>query len=156
ANNTTVVGNTTTGRVNAVAVDPRDPTVIYGAGADGGLFRSKNNGFTWESILNNATGLGAGVAADTLFVGSVAISPTDSRVIYIATVDANNSIDSYYGRGILMTTDYGATWTLVQPPAPGFDRFSISKIVVDPVYSNVFYVAVQGNAANGLAPSNNG
>ncbi|MFO0844788.1 MAG: autotransporter-associated beta strand repeat-containing protein [Gemmataceae bacterium] len=148
--NTSVAGSKTTGgRVTAVAADPFDPNVLYGAGADGGLWRTKNGGFTWEPLLNNPAGVGASASADTTFVGSVAVSPTNSRWIYVATGEANNSIDSFYGRGILRSSDYGQTWTLIQPPAPGFDRQSISKIVVDPAFEDVIYVAVQGNAANG-------
>lgn len=151
--NNTVAGATTTGgRLSSVAVDPFDPNVIYAAGADGGLWRTKNNGFTWESLLNNPAGLGAAAAHNILFTGAIAIAPTNSNVIYIATGEANNSIDSFYGTGVMVSTDYGLTWNFVAPPTPGlFDRHSISQIVVDPVNSDVFYMTVLGNAANGAA-----
>ncbi|MCI0680877.1 MAG: hypothetical protein L0Y71_02135 [Gemmataceae bacterium] len=52
-------------------------------------------------------------ADDPLYVGAIAMDPTDPRIIYIGTGETNNSIDSFYGSGIYRTIDSGKTWTLV-------------------------------------------
>ena len=36
------------GRVSAIAVDPKDPNIVYVGGAQGGVYRSRNGGKTWE------------------------------------------------------------------------------------------------------------
>src|SRR5262249_13776556 len=69
------------------------------------------------------------------------------RIIYAGTGEANFSLDSYYGRGILKSTDSGATWNLltgngVDGTPNNFDRRTISKIVTDPMNAAIVYVAV--------------
>ncbi|MFO0880153.1 MAG: autotransporter-associated beta strand repeat-containing protein [Gemmataceae bacterium] len=152
-NDVTWQGGTTTGRVNSVAVDPRDSNVMYVGAADGGLWRTKNNGYTWEQLIDNTGGVGGN---QILFVGSIKVAPTDSNTIYVAFGDANNRSDSYYGRGVLKSSDYGRTWTLIQPPGNLFDRTTISQLVVDPINPNIIYVAVQGDGVNAAPPANYG
>jgi hypothetical protein len=41
-----------TGRIAALAVDPTHPGVIYTGGADGGVFRSADDGATWTPIAD--------------------------------------------------------------------------------------------------------
>jgi hypothetical protein len=48
---------------------------------------------------------------DSLAIGALAIDPSDSNVVYAGTGEANQSCDSYFGIGLLKTTDGGATWT---------------------------------------------
>src|SRR5207253_216772 len=59
----------------------------------------------------------------------------------------------YYGRGVLKSSNAGATWTLLTGNAGQneFDRRTISRIVIDPTDSNIVYVAVGALATNGLA-----
>jgi hypothetical protein len=54
------------GRVTCIAVHPDRPTTIYAGAASGGLWRSKNNGQSWEPLFQNEA-----VAS----VGSIAIDP---------------------------------------------------------------------------------
>ncbi len=135
-------GNFATGRVTGVVPDPFDSNVLYVSAAGGGAWRSKNSGFTWEPLIDNA---GIPGLPQVIFTGAIAVAPTDSNTIYVGLGEANNSGDSFYGRGILRSTNYGQSWTLIQPPGNAFDRKTISKIVVDPVFPNVIYVAVMGS-----------
>jgi len=105
-----------TGRATAVAIDPADPTgnTIYIAGAQGGIWKSTNaasttaNSVTWTPIADDQL---------TLSIGALAIQPGNSdpakSVILAATGEADNSADSYFGLGILRSTDAGTTWTLI-------------------------------------------
>src|SRR5215216_6375895 len=61
------------GRVDDIEAVPSDPRTIFVASAAGGVFRSKNNGTTWEAVFDK---FGA-----TMSIGDVAIAPSDPRVI---------------------------------------------------------------------------
>src|SRR5207237_4686417 len=142
------------GRVTGVVVDPTDPDTIYISTAGGGAWKTKNSGLTWQPMIDSAVDAATGQPIDpqSLFTGTIAISPWDPRVIYIGTGEPNNSGDSYYGRGVLKSIDSGRTWTLIQPAGGAFNRRTITKIVVDPDNtviggispSDRIYVAVNG------------
>lgn len=144
-------GSTATGRITGVAVDPFDSDVMYVSAAGGGAWRTKNGGFTWEPLIDRVVDpLGVAYPNQVIFTGAIAVAPTNSNVIYVALGESNNSSDSFYGRGILRSTDYGRTWTLLAGPTnTELNRHSVSKIVVDPVDSNTFYVATSVFQTNG-------
>jgi large repetitive protein len=108
------------GRVTAVAVDQGDTSgkTVYIGGASGGLWKTTNADAARFCDSNNGvctapvtwTPLTDGQA--TLTVGSIALQPGNSSLILVGTGEANNSADSYYGLGILRSTDAGATWSL--------------------------------------------
>jgi hypothetical protein len=109
------------GRVTAVAVDQGDTTgnTVYIGGASGGLWRTTNavsaaricdsNGVCTANV--GWTPLTDGQA--TLTVGFIALQPGSRNLILVGSGEANNSADSYYGLGILRSTDAGATWNLI-------------------------------------------
>jgi len=104
------------GRATAIAIDPADPSgnTVYIGGAQGGIWKSTNaanpdpNRVTWSAIADDQA---------TVSVGSIAIEPGNrdpgKSVILAATGEANDSADSYFGLGILRSTDAGTTWTLI-------------------------------------------
>jgi large repetitive protein len=111
-----------TGRVNAVAIDPADPTgnTVYVGGAVSGLWRSQNaasgafgnaTGVTWTSLTDNQPSLSFGAIA--LQPGNTNSSTRLSNVILAGTGETNSAIDSYYGLGFLRSGDGGNTWTLI-------------------------------------------
>jgi hypothetical protein len=114
------------GRATAIAIDPADSTgsTVYVGGADGGLWRSRN---ATDGSFGNATGVGWTALIDdqaTLAVGAIALQPGNangslSNVILAGTGEANSSADSYYGLGILRSTDGGNSWNLVGTASPG-------------------------------------
>ena len=120
------------GRATSVLIDPADSTgntVLLG-GAYGGLWKSTNAGslnsnpasVTWQALIDDQP---------TLAVGAIALQPGNSNVILVGTGETNSSGDSYYGLGILRSTDGGLTWPLqVQSAASGqsFLGIGFSKI----------------------------
>ncbi len=95
------------GRVSALAVDPTDSNIVYLGGAQGGIWKSTDGGLDW-------TPLGDGEI--TLAIGSIAIDPTSCSpapctTIYAGTGEQTFSGSSYYGAGVLKSTDSGMTWT---------------------------------------------
>jgi hypothetical protein len=116
------------GRVTAVAIDPADPTgnTVYIGAAQGGVWKSSNavysvaNNVAWTPLTDNQA---------TLSIGAIAIQEQQvpdatKSVILAATGEANNSADSYFGLGILRSTDAGSTWTLVSTANNGALSFN--------------------------------
>src|SRR5439155_9815671 len=91
------------GRIAGVAAHPTDPDTIYVAAAGGGVWKTTNGGSTWTSLTDTQA---------TQSMGAIAVAPSNPDVIYAGTGEANNSGDSNFGRGILVSADEGATWTL--------------------------------------------
>lgn len=104
------------GRATAIAIDPADPSgnTIYIGGAQSGVWKSTNaanntaNSVMWVPVSDDQA---------TLSIGAIAIQPGNTdptkTVILAATGEADNSGDSYFGLGILRSTNAGTTWTLV-------------------------------------------
>jgi len=115
------------GRATAVAIDPADPSgnTVYIGGAQSGVWKSTNaangnaNNVAWTPMSDDAA---------TLSIGAIAIQPGNSdpakTLILAATGEANNAGDSYFGLGILRSTDAGNTWTLIPSANGGSLSFS--------------------------------
>lgn len=87
------------GRVNCVALDPQDPNIIYVGTPSSGLWRSLNNGNSWQALFTDLPSMG---------VSGIAIHPTDTDTIYIATGDGDGA--DTYSAGVLKSVDGGSTW----------------------------------------------
>lgn len=112
------------GRVTAIAIDDTDDSIYIG-GAQGGIWKSIDNGATWTALTDD---LGS------LAIGSIAIDPAPHAAgmatIYIGTGEGNGSCDSYGGIGVFKSTNSGASWT---GPfgAADFTNRGITSIAVD-------------------------
>ena len=115
------------GRATAVAIDPADPSgnTVYIGGAQSGIWKSTNaanptaNSVTWVPVSDGQA---------TLSIGAIAIQPGNTNpansLILAATGEADNSSDSYFGLGILRSTNAGNTWTLISTANNGALSFS--------------------------------
>jgi hypothetical protein len=108
------------GRVTSIAFDPSDPTgnrVFLGT-TGGGVWFSKNAAATnassvqFSPLTDNLAAL-VGVDASSISIGAVSVQPGGTGVLLAGTGDPNDALDSYYGAGILRSTDNGATWSLI-------------------------------------------
>ena len=99
---TTINNGSAAGRVSAIVVHPAQPNVLFAGGAQGGVWKSTDAGASWTPLTD---------AQCSLAVGSITIDPVNPSIIYVGTGEQNNSADSYYGCGILRSTDGGNTWT---------------------------------------------
>ena len=110
------------GRATSVAIDPSDPTgaTVYVGGAYGGVWKSTNatnadpTTVTWNPVTDQQA---------SLATGAVSVKP-DGTVVLVGTGEPNNAIDSYYGVGILRSTDKGATWALIPSADNGTHPFA--------------------------------
>jgi large repetitive protein len=124
------------GRITTVAVDQNDPTggTVLVGGAYGGVWKTTNSGTSWTSLTDSQP---------TLSTGAITIQPSNSQVILVGTGEPNNALDSYYGLGILRSTDGGSTWTLISSAigggfaGQGFSRFAWGTVSSDFVVAAV-------------------
>lgn len=119
-----------TGRVRALAVDPRDSNVVYLGAAQGGVWKTTNGGASWTPLTDDQA---------SLSIAALAIDPTNPEIVYAGTGEPTPGMDQYYGAGILKTTDGGATWTRLG--AEVFGGVAVAKLVIDPRNSSVIYAA---------------
>ena len=69
---------------NAVVIDPRDPKIVFVAGASG-VFRSTDAGLNWEP---RGQGLGANTPASAgADVAALALNPSQPDTLFAATAD---------------------------------------------------------------------
>jgi photosystem II stability/assembly factor-like uncharacterized protein len=125
----------TSGRIDDIAVarSPELPDAIYVATASGGLFKSSNNGVSWEPVFDQVNAM--------MSIGAVAVAPSSPRTVWVGTGEANTRQSSSWGDGVYKSTDGGATWGRMGLA----DTKSIGRIVIDPTDPNIVYVAAQGH-----------
>jgi hypothetical protein len=147
------------GRVTSLAVDARDQKhVLYVGTAFGGLWRTDD----FTAMVPHFIPLGD-VQWPSLAVGSIAVdtnrTTAQSPILYVGTGEANDSLDSYYGVGILKSMDGGNTWALSTgtgrlvplSSSVGYDLdgpfvgAAVSKIVIDPENHNHILASVSSS-----------
>ncbi len=112
-----------TGRVTSVAIDPSDSTgnTVYLGTTGGGVWKSTDAAGTAASVqfaplTDNLQAYSANAgssATASISIGALTVQPGGTGVVLAGTGDPNDATDSYYGSGLLRSTDKGVTWTLV-------------------------------------------
>jgi len=122
------------GRITDIEMPANDINIIYAGAASGGIFKSTNQGNSWEPIFDNAV---------SLSIGDIALAPSNNDVIYVGTGEANAGGGSlaYDGYGVYKSTDAGTNWTHIGLEDVG----SIGKVTVDPQNPNRVFVAAMGD-----------
>src|SRR6266540_201360 len=122
-----------TGRVTNIAIDPTNHQVIYIGTAQGGVWKTTDGGTHWRPCSDNEA---------SLAIGALAIDPANTQIIYAGTGEGNFSGDSYYGAGVLRSTNGGASWTLLGGSAFTGSRFG--RIAVTPGTTARIFAATSG------------
>jgi hypothetical protein len=120
------------GRVDDIAAVETNPYIVYIGFATGGVWKSTNNGTTFQPIFETYS---------TASIGDIAIAPSDPNIVWVGTGEANNRQSSSFGDGIYKSTDAGKTFKKMGLE----DSQTIARIVIDPKDPNVVYVAVLGH-----------
>lgn len=143
------------GRVTSLAYsskfDGKNDEIIMGT-AGGGIWiiRDGQKPYNWRPITETFDDVnGNAITNHTLIagikaIGAVTVDPNDPKIIYAGTGEANYSLDSRFGVGILKSVDAGSTWTLATGLTVGAFQFyghSVSSIFVDPTNSQHIYAA---------------
>jgi photosystem II stability/assembly factor-like uncharacterized protein len=122
----------TGGRIHDVEAVPADPSTIYLATASGGLWKTTNNGTTWQPIFDDQP---------VSTFGDIAVAPSNPEVIWAGTGEQNNRQSTSWGDGVYRSTDAGKTWTHLGL----VETRHIGRVVVHPTDPDIAYVAALGN-----------
>jgi photosystem II stability/assembly factor-like uncharacterized protein len=141
-----------TGRASALALSATKKKRYVVGAASGGVWISKNGGRRWTPRTDTLP---------TTAIGALAIDPSNEKVIYAGSGEANYAYHSLYGLGIYKSTNAGRNWTVLA--AKTFSGRSFSRLVVSPTDSNVVWAAVspaggtrRGKEGARLHPKRNG
>jgi photosystem II stability/assembly factor-like uncharacterized protein len=119
------------GRVMAIAVNPKNKFGYYVGVASGGVWKTVNDGTTWTPVFDKEA---------SYSIGSVALDPNDAAVVWVGSGESNSQRSVSYGDGIYRSEDGGKNWQNL-----GLKKSEhIGRIVIDPRDSKVVYVAAEG------------
>src|SRR6185436_18800597 len=100
--------------------------------ATGGVMKTSNNGVTFDAVFEKEA-----VAS----IGAIAVAPSDAKVVWVGTGEANDRNSSGWGYGIYRSEDAGGSWTNIGLRGSR----AIARIVVKPDDPNTAYVAAAGD-----------
>jgi photosystem II stability/assembly factor-like uncharacterized protein len=126
--------NNVGGRIRAIAVHPTDGKTLWVGAADGGVWKSTDQGGTWSPKMDNE---------NAISMGALAVDPSNPDILYAGTGEMSSNIDAYNGTGIYKSTDGGDSWKSSGLTNVG----TFSRIVVDPKNGNIVYAG--GSKNNG-------
>jgi photosystem II stability/assembly factor-like uncharacterized protein len=119
-------------RTKALDGVPGRPHTFYVGVVNGGVWRTTDAGRTWAPIFDDQP---------TGAIGALAVAPSDPRVIYVGTGEAQQRPDLATGDGMYKSTDEGRTWTHLGLR----DTQQIAQVVVDPTNPDRLFVAALGH-----------
>ena len=121
-------------RATDVAVADRGTTRrIYSAYATGGVWKTDDNGASWQPVFENHA---------STSIGDIAVAPSNPDIVWVGTGEANLFRASMAGVGIYKSTDAGRTFT----HSGLTDTQTIARIIVHPTNPEIVYVASTGHA----------
>ncbi|MFC2167512.1 WD40/YVTN/BNR-like repeat-containing protein [Acidobacteriota bacterium] len=125
-------GNAMSGRMTDVDAHPAHPGLMYAAIAQGGVFKTTDDGETWTSIFEDYP---------TASIGDIALDQSNPDILWVGTGEANIFRSGMSGAGVWKSTDAGDSFQHVGLTATE----QISRILIHPENSNIVYVAAAGN-----------
>ena len=120
------------GRVNDFALVESNPNIAFVATAAAGIWKTTNNGITWESLFDEQP---------VSSVGDIAVAPSDPSIVWAGTGEPANRQSSSWGDGVYKSMDGGATWTNMGLE----DTHHIGRVHIHPTNPNIVYVAALGH-----------
>ena len=143
------------GRINCIAFHPTNPNTYFVGVAQGGVWKTTNNGVTWTPLTDNLP---------ITRISDISIDPSNPNTMYISVCDFEyigfglflngRKRHTHYGLGVYKTTDGGINWTptgLTYQLTNG-DASLIRRVVISPTNSNDLVAC----GTNGLYKSTNG
>ena len=123
------------GRIHDIEILPNDPATVFVASASGGIWKSTNKGTTWKPVFDDQ-------AISTF--GDMAISLSNSDVIYAGSGEQQNRQSTSWGNGVYKSEDQGETWRSI-----GLEKtYHIARVIIHPENPNIVFVAALGNLWN--------
>src|SRR5262245_16705497 len=119
------------GRISDVAVYEANTAVFYVGTAHGGVWKTTNNGTTFEPQFQDQ-GL--------ISIGDVTVSQSNPDLVWVGTGESNNRQSTSWGDGVYKSTDGGKTYT----NAGLRTSRHINRILIDPRNNDIVFVAATG------------
>ena len=120
------------GRISDLAVYEANPSIFYVGTAHGGVWKTINNGTTFEAQFQDQ-GL--------MSIGDVTISQNNPDLVWVGTGESNNRQSTSWGDGVYKSTDGGKTYTNMGLKTSRH----INRIVIDPRNTDIVFVAATGS-----------
>ena len=124
------------GRIaDIVAVEENQRLTIFVGSASGGVWRSKDGGITFQPVFDKQPAQS---------IGSVAIDPSNPKVVWVGTGESwvRNSVS--VGTGLYRSRDAGDSWEMVGLA----DSEHVSRVLVNPRDGNTVYACALGHLWN--------
>lgn len=122
----------TSGRIAALAVNPKNHSEYYVGVASGHIWKTVNNGTTFTPIFDNY-----GIYS----IGALAIDANNTNIVWAGTGENNHQRALGYGNGVYKSEDGGKSWKNMGLK----ESRQIGKILIDPRNADVVYVAAEGS-----------
>jgi photosystem II stability/assembly factor-like uncharacterized protein len=122
------------GRMTDIAVvTPKGESyTMYVAGAVGGVWRTRNEGVSWEPIFEQAA---------STSIGEVTVAPSNQDILWVGTGEANIFRSSMAGVGVFKSVDGGESFEHMGLAG----THTIPRIIVHPTNPDIVYVAASGH-----------
>jgi len=117
---------------DAAVADKNGQRRIYVGYATSGVWKTDDNGATWQTIFDDMP---------STSVGDLAVAPSNPDILWVGTGEANIFRASMAGVGIYKSTDAGKTFQHMGLT----DTQTIARILVHPTNPDIVYVAASGH-----------
>lgn len=123
---------TMSGRIADLAVYEKNPSIYYVGTAHGGVWKTVNNGTTFEALFQDQ---------GHMSIGDVTVSQTNPNLVWVGTGESANRQSVSWGNGVWKSTDGGQTWQHM-----GLDKsYAINRILIHPENNDVVFVSAVGS-----------
>ena len=123
---------TMSGRIVDLAVLESDPYTFYAATATGGIWKTTNNGVSFEPVFEDEA---------THSVGAIALNQKHPNIVWVGTGERANRQSSSWGDGMYISHNAGKTWKNIGLK----DSHHIGRIALHPTDTLIAYVAAMGH-----------
>jgi hypothetical protein len=123
------------GAVRVLVQDQVVPSTFYAGTSGSGLWRTTDDGNTWEPLGDDTIGI--------VPICALAVAPSNRNTIYVGTGEAHTGYIG--GIGLFRSEDGGATWQKLASGGSNSDGDAdhYTRIVVDPVNPRICWVACE-------------
>jgi photosystem II stability/assembly factor-like uncharacterized protein len=112
--------------------DPNYEYTFYVSGRHGGVWKTENNGVTFEPIFEDH---------GTTSIGAIGLAPSNPEIVWVGTGEASNARSTHAGNGIYKSVDGGETFQYMGLK----DSHHIARVVSHPEDEDIVYVAAVGH-----------
>ncbi len=121
---------------------------LYVGTRNGGVWKTTNNGVTFEPVFDGQR---------RLSIGDVAVAPSNPDIVWVGTGEAYCARSSNSGDGVYKSLDGGRTWENMGLR----DSHHIARVIIHPANPDIVYVAAMGhlfsdNAERGVFKTSDG